>query len=60
MVAALVGLHRAYTVPSRGRCRRAYAACRAKALDHPFDPEEGLDHYGIAMLDPEGNELDIN
>ncbi len=22
--------------------------------------EEGLDHYGIAMQDPEGNEFDIN
>lgn len=21
---------------------------------------EGLDHYAIAMLDPEGNEFDIN
>jgi len=21
---------------------------------------EGLDHYGIAMQDPEGNEFDIN
>jgi hypothetical protein len=22
--------------------------------------EEGLDHFGIAMQDPEGNEFDIN
>jgi len=22
--------------------------------------EEGLDHYGVAMTDPEGNEFDIN
>jgi hypothetical protein len=22
--------------------------------------EEGIDHYGVAMRDPEGNELDIN
>lgn len=22
--------------------------------------EEGLDHYAVAMLDPEGNEFDIN
>jgi hypothetical protein len=22
--------------------------------------EEGLDHYGLAMADPEGNEFDIN
>jgi len=22
--------------------------------------QEGLDHYGIAMQDPEGNEFDIN
>jgi hypothetical protein len=22
--------------------------------------EEGLDHYGVAMMDPEGNEFDIN
>jgi glyoxalase superfamily protein len=22
--------------------------------------EEGLDHYGVAMVDPEGNEFDIN
>jgi Glyoxalase-like domain len=22
--------------------------------------EEGLDHYGVAMRDPEGNEFDIN
>lgn len=23
-------------------------------------PEEGMDHYAVAMLDPEGNEFDIN
>lgn len=23
-------------------------------------PEEGLDHYAVGMLDPEGNEFDIN
>ena len=23
-------------------------------------PSEGLDHYGVAMADPEGNEFDIN
>jgi hypothetical protein len=22
--------------------------------------EEGIDHYGVAMKDPEGNEFDIN
>ncbi len=22
--------------------------------------EEGVDHYGVAMQDPEGNEFDIN
>jgi class 3 adenylate cyclase len=22
--------------------------------------EEGIDHYGVAMKDPEGNEIDIN
>jgi hypothetical protein len=22
--------------------------------------QEGLDHYGVAMKDPEGNEFDIN
>ena len=22
--------------------------------------EEGLDHYAVAMVDPEGNEFDIN
>jgi hypothetical protein len=22
--------------------------------------EEGLDHYAVAMTDPEGNELDVN
>ena len=22
--------------------------------------EEGLDHYGVALTDPEGNEFDIN
>jgi Glyoxalase-like domain len=22
--------------------------------------EEGIDHYGVAMRDPEGNEFDIN
>ena len=22
--------------------------------------EEGLDHYGVAMTDPEGNEFDVN
>jgi len=22
--------------------------------------QEGLDHYGVAMTDPEGNEFDIN
>jgi hypothetical protein len=26
----------------------------------PVLSEDGLDHYGIAMQDPEGNEFDIN
>jgi hypothetical protein len=26
---------------------------------HPID-EEGLDHYAVALTDPEGNEFDIN
>jgi hypothetical protein len=30
-------------------------ATRLRAL-----AEEGLDHYGVAMADPEGNEFDIN
>lgn len=30
-------------------------ATRLRAL-----AEEGLDHYGVSMLDPEGNEFDIN
>ena len=30
-------------------------ATRLRSLD-----EEGLDHYAVAMLDPEGNEFDIN
>jgi hypothetical protein len=33
----------------------ALGAIRLRALD-----EEGLDHYAVAMLDPEGNEFDIN
>ncbi len=30
-------------------------AVKSRALEH-----EGLDHYGVAMLHPEGNEFDIN
>ncbi|GAB3923851.1 VOC family protein [Kribbella albertanoniae] len=33
----------------------ALGATRLRALT-----EEGLDHYGVAMTDPEGNEFDIN
>jgi hypothetical protein len=33
----------------------ALGATRLRALD-----EEGLDHYAVAMTDPEGNEFDIN
>ena len=33
----------------------ALGATRLRAL---FEP--GVDHYGVAMLDPEGNEFDIN
>jgi hypothetical protein len=30
------------------------------ATRRPATMEEGLDHYGVAMSDPEGNEFDIN
>jgi hypothetical protein len=33
----------------------ALGATRLRAM-----AEEGLDHYGVAMTDPEGNEFDIN
>ena len=33
----------------------ALGATRLRAI-----VEEGLDHYGVAMADPEGNEFDIN
>ena len=33
----------------------ALGAARKQAID-----EEGLDHYAVAMSDPEGNEFDIN
>ena len=33
----------------------ALGATRLRAIS-----EEGLDHYAVAMLDPEGNEFDIN
>lgn len=33
----------------------ALGATRVRAIT-----EEGLDHYGVAMTDPEGNEFDIN
>jgi hypothetical protein len=33
----------------------ALGATRARAM-----AEEGLDHYAVAMADPEGNEFDIN
>jgi hypothetical protein len=33
----------------------ALGATRLRAIE-----EDGLDHYAVAMLDPEGNEFDIN
>ena len=33
----------------------ALSATRVRTIS-----EEGMDHYAVAMLDPEGNEFDIN
>jgi len=51
-------------VPLETRCARVEAeAARLVALGatrkHAI-VEEGLDHYGVALTDPEGNEFDIN
>ena len=44
------GLGRAHALGLAGR-----GATIVRALE-----EEGLDHYAVAMTDPEGNEFDIN
>jgi hypothetical protein len=36
------------------------AALGARMTQAPTEPEPGLDHYAVAMTDPEGNEFDIN
>jgi hypothetical protein len=50
--------------PIETRCQRVDAeAERLAGLGASYvrvPKVEGLDHYGIAMQDPEGNELDIN
>ena len=52
------------TVPFEERKRRVEAAAvrlvriGAKRVQAFF--EEGVDHYAVAMVDPEGNEFDIN
>jgi Glyoxalase-like domain len=42
-------------VDTEGRRLAALGATTIRVLQ-----QEGLDHYGIAMTDPEGNEFDIN
>jgi hypothetical protein len=42
-------------VDAEARRLTGLGATKLRALE-----EEGLDHYGVAMTDPEGNEFDIN
>ena len=59
-----IGVGGGRTVPLAERKRRVEAEAErlsrlgATRLQELF--EEGLDHYAVAMLDPEGNEFDIN
>jgi uncharacterized glyoxalase superfamily protein PhnB len=51
-------------VPLQTRKQRADAEARrleglGATIVRPLE-HEGLDHYGVAMTDPEGNEFDIN
>jgi hypothetical protein len=55
------------TVPLATRKERVDAEARRLASlgamivsDLGDEPQEGLDHYAVAMKDPEGNEFDIN
>jgi hypothetical protein len=52
------------TVPIQARRQRVDAeASRLASLGATITRvlyQEGLDHYGVAMTDPEGNEFDIN
>jgi hypothetical protein len=57
-----VGGGRAFPIETRRQRVKAEAE-RLAGLGASFVrvlSEEGLDHYGIAMQDPEGNEFDIN
>jgi hypothetical protein len=44
---------------SAARCARRLVALGATLTASPISAD-GLDHYGVAMTDPEGNEFDIN
>jgi len=44
---------------SGSRLRQCWAAELGATMVRVLE-EEGLDHYGVAMKDPEGNEFDIN
>ncbi len=57
-----VGASRAVSIETR-RQRVNAEAERLARLGASFvgvPSEEGLDHYAVAMQDPEGNEFDIN
>jgi hypothetical protein len=43
-----------------GEARRLCALGATLLSDLDAEVEEGLDHYAVAMSDPEGNEFDIN
>ena len=47
---------------SQIRCSPGHSDQAISAVQSRADPScmEGLDHYGVAMNDPEGNEFDIN
>jgi hypothetical protein len=58
----LVGGGRANSIETRRRLADAEAR-RLEALGATVvrvNSTDGLDHYGVAMRDPEGNEFDIN
>ena len=40
--------------------RKPHGWCLSGATRLGALTDEGLDHYAVAMLDPEGNEFDIN
>jgi len=63
------GRHHQFAVSPSGQGRRKRVDAEAGRLydlgatllsDLSEEPGEGVDHYAVALTDPEGNEFDIN